>query len=56
MVDRLLERLDELAGWAEDLQLVVFCRAHHDPRVVLVPVEVADAVREAAVHEESGWV
>tara|TARA_R110002003_G_scaffold175_2_gene14157 strand:+ start:26564 stop:26734 length:171 start_codon:yes stop_codon:yes gene_type:complete len=52
MVHGLVQWLDELARWAEDLELVVFGRAHHDPGIVLVPVEVADAVGEATVHEE----
>jgi hypothetical protein len=52
MIDALLERLDEFARGAEDLQLVVFGGGEHDPGVVLVPVEVGDGVCEAAVHEE----
>lgn len=56
MVDSLLDGLDELACWTEDLQLVVFGCAHHDPRIVLVPVEVADSVCETAVHVESSGV
>ena len=54
MIYRLLERFDELATRAENLHLIVFGGGHHDPGVVLVPVEVADAVGEAAVHEEPG--
>lgn len=50
----LVDGLDEFAGGAEDLHLVVFGRGKHEPGVVLVPVEVADAVCEAAVHEETG--
>lgn len=52
MVDVFLEWLNEFASWTEDLELVVFSGAHHDPGVVFVPVEIADAVGEAAVHEE----
>ena len=53
MIHSLLEGLDEFARGTEDLELVVFGRAHHEPGVVLVPVKVADAVREATVHEEA---
>ena len=53
MIDAFLERLDEFACGAEDLQLVVFGGGEHDPGVVFVPVEVGDGVCEAAVHEES---
>jgi hypothetical protein len=52
MVDSLVEWLDKLAARTEDLQLIVFCCAHHHPWVILVPVEVANAVGETTVHEE----
>ena len=52
MIDTLLQWLDELACSSEDLELVVFGGAEHDPWIVLVPVEVADAIREATVHEQ----
>lgn len=51
MVDTLLQWLHEFAARSEDLQLVVFGGTHHDPRIVFVPVKVADTVCEAAVHE-----
>ena len=53
MVHSLLERLDEFARGPEDLELVVFGRAHHEPGVILVPVKVTDAVSKATVHEQS---
>jgi hypothetical protein len=56
MIYTLLYWLNEFARGAEYLHLVVFGGGHHDPGVVLVPVEIADAVGEAAVHEESRMV
>lgn len=53
MVYSLLDWLNEFARGTEDLQLVVLCSAHHEPWIVLVPVKVADSVREATVHEQS---
>jgi hypothetical protein len=53
MVHSLVQWLDQFAAGSEDLQLIVFRRTHHDPWVVLIPVEVADTVGEATVHEQS---
>ena len=52
MIYTLLNWLNEFARGAEDLHLVVLGGGHHNPGVVLVPVEIADAVGEAAVHEQ----
>lgn len=51
MVHLLLEHVDEGACGSEDLELIVFGGGEHDPGVVLVPAEVADAVCEATMHE-----
>ncbi len=51
MIHSLLEWLNKLTRRAEDLQLVIFGSAHHEPRVVLVPIKVADSVGKATVHE-----
>ena len=53
MVHSLVKRLDKFARRAEDLQLVVLGSTHHKPRVVLVPVKVADSVGESTMHEQS---
>lgn len=53
MVHSLVQRLDKFARRAEDLQLVILGSAHHEPRVVLVPVKVTDSIGESAVHERS---
>jgi hypothetical protein len=47
--------LNQLAAGAPHLDQVVFSSADHDPRVVPVEGEVADAVSVAAVHEEHLW-
>jgi hypothetical protein len=53
MVDSFLEGLDEFARGAEDLELIIFCGAHHEPGVVFVPVKIADTVSKATVHEQA---
>jgi hypothetical protein len=54
MIDSLVQWLDKFATWAENLQLVVFGCSDHNPGVVLVPIEIANAVGEATMHEEPG--
>ena len=56
MIDSLLEWLDQFPTGAEDLQLVVLGRTDHDPWIILIEIEVADAVGEATVHEQSAYV
>jgi hypothetical protein len=56
VIHALLERLNRFARGTEDLHLVVVGDGHHDPGVILVPVEVADAISEASVHEKSGVI
>lgn len=53
MVHSLLQWLNKFARGTENLQLVVLSSAHHKPRVVLVPVKVANSVSEATVHEQA---
>lgn len=53
MISVLFERFDEFAAWAENLQLVVLGSTQHDPGIVLVPIEVADTISKATVHEEA---
>jgi hypothetical protein len=52
MIHSFLRNIDETVRWPEDLQLIVFCRSKHDPWIVLVPVEVANAICESTVHEQ----
>jgi hypothetical protein len=56
VIHALLERLNRFARGTKDLHLVVVGDGHHDPGVILVPVEVADAISEASVHKKSGLV
>jgi hypothetical protein len=56
VVHSLVKWLDKLATGTENLQLIVFGGAHHDPGVVLVPVKIANAVGEASMHEKSKHV
>jgi hypothetical protein len=52
MIDSLVQWLDKFATRPEDLQLVIFGCSNHNPGVILVPIEVADTVGEAAVHKQ----
>jgi hypothetical protein len=49
----LRRRFHNLSGGAEDLQLVVVCSTYREPRLVLVEVQVGDAVSEATMHEDT---